>query len=112
MGQESNNDYRKKPIMRQRVWGKSWGGRAEHGFRYFDVEITKSSLTVYLTVKDYTDWGGYSQAVAEYEKSLSFRIRHGRVTKDFLLECIKRTGEAFKETYLLPQTVDELDFSQ
>ncbi|SCY11089.1 hypothetical protein SAMN02910451_01395 [Butyrivibrio hungatei] len=36
--------------MRKRVYEKSWGGRGEHGFRYFDYERSNDELTIYITV--------------------------------------------------------------
>lgn len=94
--------------MRQRVCEKMWVGRAEHGFRGYDIEITGDSLTVTIAVKDYNDWKGAAQVVADYEKSKSFPLGPGPVTKDFVLKCIRSAGEALKETYLLPKTTDEL----
>jgi len=81
--------------MRKRVYEKSWGGRGEHGFRYFDYERSNDELTIYITVKD-------------YEKQMTFPINGVSFTKDFVFECIIKAGNELNETYLLPKSVDEL----
>lgn len=94
--------------MRKRVYEKSWGGRGEHGFRYFDYERSNDELTIYITVKDYNDWGQSSSIQKDYEKQMAFPINGVSFTKDFVFECIIKAGNELNETYLLPKSADEL----
>ena len=98
--------------MRKRLYKIGWGGRGEHGFRFIDYEVKDSYLTIYLISEDYSDWGGTSHKYNDQENSKSFRIDEKIITKEFLLECIQITGKEFNDQYLLPETIEELDFTQ
>lgn len=97
--------------MRKRVYEKSWGGRGEHGFRYIDYKVAFGEVTIYLISKDYDDWGGSSNLIADREKKMTFPLAGRSITKEFLYECIQAAGEKLNDTYLLPTSPDELNLS-
>lgn len=95
--------------MRTRVYQNSWGGRAEHGFRFIEIEEWEHSITIYIVVKDYCDWGGKSQIEADYEQCLTIPTQEP-LTRELLFEYIIEAGKILDETYLLPKSVDELNY--
>ena len=94
--------------MKQRIYEKSWAGQGEHGFRYIDYKHTLNKLTIYITVKDYNDWGSTSKLQADYVKEMTFPADGVILDKQYVFECILKAGQELKETYLLPKSPDEL----
>ena len=94
--------------MRKRAFEDSWGGRAEHGFRYFDYSVKKNRLTIYITVKDYSDWGGVSAPQADYEKHKTYLLNGERISPELLYEYIIKAANDLNETYLLPASPEDL----
>ena len=94
--------------MKKRVLEKSWGGRGEHGFRYFDYERKGNNLIIYITVKDYDDWEGKSVLQDDKVKHMAFPIDGRKITREFVYECILTAGKELREEYLLPESPDEL----
>lgn len=94
--------------MKKRVFENSWGGHGEHGFRYYDYSVSQNSITIYITVKDFNDWGGKSTFQSNYVKEISFPINNHEITKEFLFDCIIKAGKELNETYLLPKVPGDL----
>ena len=94
--------------MRKRVFENSWGGRGEHGFRYFDYAVSGDKIAVYISFKDYNDWGGASVPQAEYEKHKTYPLDGRKVTKELLYEYIIMAAKDMGQSDHLPESPDEL----
>ena len=95
-------------LMRKRAFEDSWGGRGEHGFRYFDYRIFGNRITIYIKVKDYNDWSGASVLQADYEKHKTYSL-NGKITNpELLYEYIIKAANDLQETFLLPASPEDL----